>query len=42
VFLDTLGPGRRTERTRLQGDYERARRVVADIDAANEPTVTQE
>jgi hypothetical protein len=42
VFLDTLGPGRRAERTRLQGDYERARRVVTDIDAANEPTVTQE
>ncbi|MDQ6614904.1 MAG: site-specific integrase, partial [Actinomycetota bacterium] len=42
VFLDTLGAGRRTERTRLQADYDRARRVVAEIDAATGPTVSQE
>lgn len=33
VFLDSLGPTRRTEKTRLQADYDRARRVVAEIDA---------
>ncbi|MGH9285435.1 MAG: hypothetical protein ACRD0M_07150 [Acidimicrobiales bacterium] len=33
VFLDRLGATRKTEKTRLQADYERARRVVAEIDA---------
>jgi integrase len=42
VFLDTLGPGRRTERTRLQADYDRARRVVNDIDAAMNPKINEE
>ena len=34
VFLGSLGPGRATEKTRLQGDYDRAMRVIAGIDAA--------
>lgn len=32
VFLDSLGPTRRAEKARLQADYDRARRVVAEID----------
>jgi hypothetical protein len=39
TFLGQLGATRRTERTRLQADYDRAIRVIADIDAA---TVTTE
>jgi hypothetical protein len=34
IFLDSLGPTRRTERVRLQADYDRAQKVLADIDAA--------
>jgi len=34
TFLDGLGPTRKTERTRLQADYDRARQVLAGIDAA--------
>ena len=33
-FLGDLGATRRTERARLQADYDRAMRVVAEIDAA--------
>lgn len=40
TFLGQLGTTRKTERTRLQGDYDRALRVVAEIDAAN--TVDEE
>jgi len=35
VFLGQLGTTRRTERTRLQADHDRALRVVAEIDAAS-------
>ncbi|MGW1055557.1 hypothetical protein ACWDBD_44665 [Streptomyces sp. NPDC001118] len=35
IFLGQLGTTRKTERTRLQADYDRALRVVAEIDAAN-------
>ncbi|WP_413754337.1 hypothetical protein NRF20_43445 [Streptomyces sp. R-74717] len=42
IFLGQLGTTRKTERTRLQADYYRALRVVAEIDAATttdeEPT----
>ncbi|MBL3802970.1 site-specific integrase [Streptomyces sp. BRB081] len=34
IFLGQLGTTRKTERTRLQADYDRALRVVAEIDAA--------
>ncbi len=34
TFLGQLGAPRKTERTRLQADYDRAVRVVAEIDAA--------
>ncbi|MEV6957478.1 hypothetical protein [Streptomyces sp. NPDC051183] len=34
TFLGQLGTTRRTERARLQTDYDRAARVVAEIDAA--------
>lgn len=34
VFLGELGPTRKTERVRLQADYDRAARVLADIDDA--------
>ncbi|MFB7501452.1 site-specific integrase [Streptomyces sp. NPDC056161] len=35
IFLGQLGTTRKTERTRLQADYDRALRVVAEIDAAS-------
>ncbi|WP_432190574.1 site-specific integrase [Streptomyces sp. Tue6028] len=35
AFLGQLGTTRKTERTRLQADYERALRIVAEIDSAN-------
>jgi hypothetical protein len=35
TFLGGLGPTRRTERTRLQGDYDRAARVITAIDTAS-------
>ncbi|MGY3064560.1 integrase [Streptomyces sp. TE3672] len=34
IFLGQLGATRKTERTRLQADFDRAIRVVAEIDAA--------
>lgn len=38
TFLGQLGKTRVTERDRLTGDYNRAVRIVADIDAATAPT----
>jgi hypothetical protein len=35
IFLGRLGATRKSERTRLQADYDRALRVVAEIDAAS-------
>jgi integrase len=35
TFLGDLGPTRKTEKTRLQADYDRAQRVLAGIDAAD-------
>lgn len=35
IFLGELGTTRKTERTRLRADYDRALRVVAEIDAAS-------
>ncbi|MFE7314114.1 hypothetical protein ACFU7T_13580 [Streptomyces sp. NPDC057555] len=35
TFLGQLGAPRKTERTRLQADYDRVLRVVAEIDAAS-------
>ncbi|MEV6012472.1 hypothetical protein AB0M29_37465 [Streptomyces sp. NPDC051976] len=35
IFLGQLGTTRKTERTRLQADYDRALRVVAEIDAVS-------
>ena len=40
VFLGSLGPTRKTEKTRLQADYDRAQRVIAEIDAAASPAQT--
>jgi integrase len=37
TFLGGLGPARKTEKARLQGDYDRAIRVIAGIDAATQP-----
>jgi hypothetical protein len=34
TFLGSLGPTRKTEKARLQADYARAQRVLAEIDAA--------
>jgi hypothetical protein len=34
TFLGSLGPTRKTEKTRLQADHDRALRVLADIDQA--------
>ncbi|MET9657074.1 hypothetical protein [Streptomyces sp. NPDC006510] len=39
MFLGQLGTTRKTERTGLQANYDRALRVVAEIDAA---TVTED
>lgn len=33
IFLGSLGPTRKTERTRLQADYDRATRVLDSLDA---------
>ncbi|MFE3454681.1 hypothetical protein ACFXJ8_37740 [Nonomuraea sp. NPDC059194] len=33
AFLTQLSPTRRTERARLEADYSRAQRVLAEIDA---------
>ncbi|MFJ5681056.1 hypothetical protein [Streptomyces sp. NPDC093097] len=35
IFIGQLGTTRKTERTRLQAYYDRALRVVAEIDVAN-------
>ncbi|WP_189312911.1 hypothetical protein [Streptomyces brasiliensis] len=35
IFIGQLGTTRKTERTRLQADFDRASRVVAEIDAAS-------
>jgi len=37
TFLSSLGPTRKTERARLQGDLDRALAVIASIDAAARP-----
>jgi hypothetical protein len=37
TFLGSLGPSRKTERTRLQADHNRARRVLDAIDTATNP-----
>jgi hypothetical protein len=42
TFLGSLGPTRRAERTRLQADYDRALRVIADIDTATNTNVTED
>jgi hypothetical protein len=36
IFIGQLGTTRKTERTRLQADLDRALRVVAEIDAASD------
>jgi hypothetical protein len=41
-FLGSLGPTRKTERTRLQADYDRALYVIADIGAATTPKTDNE
>jgi hypothetical protein len=38
AFLGDLGPTRKTEKTRLQAEYDRAARVLAEIDAASQIT----
>ena len=42
AFLGSLGPTRKTERTRLQAEYDRAARVLSEIDAAAQTTATGE
>jgi len=42
TFLGSLGTTRRTDRARLQGDYDRALRVIADIDAAATDTASED
>jgi hypothetical protein len=42
TFLSSLGLTRKTERTRLQADYDRALRVIADIGAATTPKTDNE
>ena len=37
TFLGSLGPARKTEKARLQADYDRARRVLTEIDTASRP-----
>ena len=37
TFIGQLGKTRTTERSRLRGDYDRAQRVIAEIDAAAPP-----
>ena len=38
AFLGDLGPTRKAEKTRLQAEYDRAARVLAEIDAASQIT----
>ena len=40
TFIGNLGPTRRTERARLQGDLDRALAVIAGIDAATGATAS--
>ena len=42
TFLGQLGKTRTTERDRLTGDYNRALRVIADIDAATTPAASED
>jgi integrase len=42
AFLGELGASRKTERTRLQAEYDRATRVLAEIDTADTTTTTEE
>jgi len=42
TFLGGLGTTRRTDRARLQADYDRALRVIADIDAAANPDASED
>jgi len=42
TFLGGLGTTRRTDRARLQADYDRALRVIADIDAAATANMSQD
>jgi hypothetical protein len=42
TFLGQLGRTRATERDRLTGDYNRALRVIAEIDAATAPSADNE
>ena len=42
TFLGSLGPARRTEKARLQADYDRAKRVLTGIDAASGKNGTQQ
>jgi hypothetical protein len=42
TFLGQLGKTRTTERERLTGDYSRALRVIADIDAATTPEASKD
>jgi hypothetical protein len=42
TFLGQLGKTRTTERARLQGDYDRALRVISNIDTATGSTTTEE
>jgi integrase len=41
AFLDGLGPTRKTERARLQADYDRACRVLAEIDTRTAPPASE-
>ncbi|MEV7389724.1 hypothetical protein [Streptomyces sp. NPDC091215] len=41
TFIGKLGTTRRTERTRLQADHDRALRVVAEIDAVSTSTTEE-
>jgi hypothetical protein len=42
VFLGGLGATRKTEKTRLQNEYERAQRVLSEIDAATSAVLDEE
>jgi hypothetical protein len=42
AFLGSLGPARKTEKARLQADYDRARRVLTAIDAAADENGAQQ
>jgi hypothetical protein len=42
TFLGQLGKTRTAERSRLSGDYDRAQRVIAEIDVASSRTTNQE